>query len=178
MIEACRILAARGVSFLCIVVGGSGDAETLRRSIADAGLTSRLELQGWKTREEVAELMRRSDVLVLPSVPMPNGRKEGIPVVLMEAMASGLPVIATDMSGIPELVVDGKTGLLVAAGDPGALADALERLGSEPSLRARLSSAGRDYVETYFNLRRNARDLVSAIATIAGHTPSAVHRGS
>jgi glycosyltransferase involved in cell wall biosynthesis len=108
---------------------------------------------------EVAEILGGADLAVCPSVLTAQGDREGIPVALMEAMATGLAVVASDISGIPELVDDGETGLLVPPGDPRALADAIERLHDDPALRARLGDAARARVERDFDLRRNAAAL-------------------
>ena len=95
------------------------------------------------TSDAVAAELAAADVLVAPSVPTRGGKREGIPVVLMEAMAAGVPVVASHLSGIPELVTDDVTGLLVPPGDDAALADALERLAADPDLRRTLGAAGR-----------------------------------
>jgi glycosyltransferase involved in cell wall biosynthesis len=96
---------------------------------------------------------------VAPSVPTRKGKREGIPVVLMEAMASGVPVIASDLSGIPELVEDDVTGLLAPPRDSTAIAAALGRLHGDETLRRRLGAAGRERVERDFDVRRNALAL-------------------
>jgi len=101
--------------------------------------------------------LRTHDLLDAPSVPTRSGRREGIPVVLMEAMASGVGVVASQLSGIPELVEHEMTGLLVPPRDVGAIADAIERLASDSSLRRRLTRAARQKVETDFDLEQNAR---------------------
>jgi len=102
-------------------------------------------------------------VAVLPSRPTASGKREGIPVALMEAMACGLPVVASDLSGIPELVEDGRTGILVPPGDAEALADALVRLAGDAGLRARMGEAGTQKVLAEFDLRANARRLLGLI---------------
>ncbi|MGH3020372.1 MAG: glycosyltransferase, partial [Gaiellaceae bacterium] len=101
--------------------------------------------------------------VVAPSVPTAEGKREGIPVVLMEAMASGVPVVASGISGIPELVDDGVSGLLVPPGDSRALARALRRLHDDPGLRERLAGAGREKVEREFDVRASAAELVRQI---------------
>jgi glycosyltransferase involved in cell wall biosynthesis len=88
-------------------------------------------------------------------VPTADGRREGIPVALMEAMAAGLPVVASRLSGIPELVTDGKSGLLTPPGDVAALAAAIRRLHDDPALRERLGRAARATVERDFDLHGN-----------------------
>jgi glycosyltransferase involved in cell wall biosynthesis len=167
LVDACRRLADSGVNAVCRLVGSGPDRDRLERQIASSGLTGRVILEGSRTRDEVAALLREADVLAAPSVPTKAGKREGIPVVLMEAQASALPVVASDLSGIPELVEDGVTGLLVPPGDPGALARALERLAGDPELRRRLGAAGRQKVVREFELRRTAAALVDLFRTEA-----------
>ena len=119
-----------------------------------------MELVGARTQDGVAALLRDVDVLAAPSVPTAGGKREGIPVVIMEALAAGVPVVASDLSGIPELVLDGVTGLLVPPADAERLADGLVRLAGDPGLRARLGRMGRELVERDFDLDTNAGLLV------------------
>jgi glycosyltransferase involved in cell wall biosynthesis len=160
LVEACRLLVEWGVDVRCHLVGSGPDEADLRRQVAAAGLDDRVVLEGNRTTAEVADLLQRADVLAAPSVPTRQGKREGIPVVLMEAMSSGLPVVASDLSGIPELVEDGRSGLLVPPGDASALAGALRRLADDPALGARLGRAGRAQVEAAFDVHRSARRLV------------------
>lgn len=163
LIEACRLLAERGVDFHCDLAGGGSLRGRLERQVAEACLGDRVVLHGPVPRPEVRRLLGRADVAVLPSVPTPSGRREGIPVALMEAMMSGLPVVASGVSGIPELVRDGETGLLVPPGDPWSLADRLEELARSPGSRALLGDGGRAVVEREFDLEKGARLLHAAI---------------
>jgi len=167
LIEACRLLTERGVQIRCLLVGGAGDREALQRRIVDAGVADRVQITHWKTRPEVARLIRGADVVVAPSVQMPDGKQEGIPVTLMEAMASGTPVVASRLGGIPELIEHEQTGLLVAPADPAGLAEALERLHASPELRRRLAEAGRARVLRDFELRSNAAEVVGQIKAVA-----------
>ena len=132
-----------------------------------AGLQGRVELAGALTRDQVAAELAAADVLVAPSVPTKQGRREGIPVVLMEAMSSGLPVVASRISGIPELVQDDVNGLLAPPGDAPALAAALRRLADDPELRARLGAAGRRTVQEGFDVERSAEQLIERFAASA-----------
>jgi len=156
LIEACRQLRDRGVDFECHLIGDG----PLRSSLADAarenGVGEQIRFRGRLTRQEIAELLRRADVLVAPSVPTAEGRREGIPVVLMEAMASGVTVVASRISGIPELVADNETGLLVPPRDSQALGETLYRLHQDPSLRLRLAAGGLRKVCAEYDLQRNA----------------------
>ncbi|HEX3256196.1 MAG TPA: glycosyltransferase [Gaiellaceae bacterium] len=160
LVEACRLLQEEGIDVVCDLVGDGPDRKALSRQIEAAGLGGRVTLLGLRDRSEVAELLRKADVLAAPSVPTRRGKREGIPVVLMEAMASGVPVVASRVSGIPELVEDGVSGLLVTPGDPRSLADALARMHADAALREALAREARAKVEAEFDVRQNARKLV------------------
>ena len=162
LIEACRLLQERGYDFECHFVGDGPDRKPLNELVEQAGLAGRVRFHGRLTREQIARLLMDADVLAAPSVPTRDGRREGIPVVLMEAMGSGVPVIASDLSGIPELVNHQLTGLLVTPRDAKALADALERFIENPGVRRSLGKAGRAKVVGEFDLNKNA-------ATLAGY---------
>jgi glycosyltransferase involved in cell wall biosynthesis len=159
LIEACRILAERGIAFRCDLLGDGPDRSALERQIASAGLTGSVEILGRCTREGVSKRLREVDVSVVPSVPSRDGRREGIPVALMEAAASGLPVVASDLSGIPEAISDGEHGFLIPPGDSVGIADALERLAGDRELRERMGRAGRERMLREFDLYENARIL-------------------
>ena len=105
-------------------------------------------------------MLGEADVAVLASQMTKEGKREGIPVALMEAMATGLPVVASAISGIPELVEDSQTGILVTPGDPKDLADALQRLAADGDLRRRLGAAGRVRITERFNLQANTAELM------------------
>ncbi len=160
LIEACRLLKERDRSFTCHFVGDGPDQAALEAQAAAAGLGEQLVFHGRLERQAVVELLQQADVLVAPSVPSSDNRREGIPVVLMEAMASGVAVVASDLSGIPELVIDGVSGLLTPPGDAAAIAAALERLARDPALRQRLAGGGREKVLREFDLTTNAAALI------------------
>ncbi len=164
LIEACRLLHERRIDCACHFVGDGPDRAALARQAAQAGLADRVHFHGQRTRAEVFDLLQSADVLAAPSVPTRNGRREGIPVVLMEAMVSGVPVVASHLSGIPELAEHDRSGLLVPPRDAQALADALERLHNDPALRRRLGRAGTHKVEREFNLHTNAVALAQCFA--------------
>jgi len=159
LIEACRKLRERGFDFICHFVGDGPDNSALIAFASQSGLSERIRFHGRLTRDEIAELLLDADVLVAPSVLTRDGRREGIPVVLMEAMGSGVPVIASNISGIPELVHDNLTGLLVPPRDSTAIANTLERYFTDPNLRQRLGRAGREKVVGDFDLNKNAAEL-------------------
>jgi glycosyltransferase involved in cell wall biosynthesis len=163
LIEACRLLAERGVAVTCRFIGDGPDRAALQARIEQYALGDSVALAGRMTTDAVAAELAAADVLVAPSVPTRGGKREGIPVVLMEAMAAGLPVVASRLSGIPELVTDGVSGLLVPPGDDAALADALASLAADPAVRARLGAAGRETVMRDFDVDRNAAALSDRI---------------
>ncbi|HEV8696716.1 MAG TPA: glycosyltransferase family 4 protein [Candidatus Limnocylindrales bacterium] len=165
LVEACRLLRDRGVDVRCRLIGDGADEARLRDGIAAAGLEGTVSLGGRRTREEVIAAIGDADMLAAPSVAAKDGKREGIPVVLMEAMSCGLPVVASRLSGIPELVEHEVEGLLVPPGDPTALADAIERLQADPGLRARLGASARRRIEREFDLATNARAVLDRIAT-------------
>lgn len=152
LVEACRLLRERGISFRCHLIGDGPVRLEIMNQIHASDLEEHVVLHGGVPRKRVAEMLTSVDAAVLASHPTPEGKREGIPVALMEAMASGLPVVATAITGIPELVDDGVTGILVPSGDPVALADGLERLARDAELRSRMGSAGRAKVVSEFNL--------------------------
>ena len=156
LIDACHVLADHGLDFECRLVGSGPLRSRLERQIADRELGGRVTLEGPKTRAEVARMLARADVAVCASVWTERGDREGIPVSLMEAMSAGVPVVASDISGIPELVEPGHSGLLVPAGDEFALARAIRRLHDDSELGARLAAAARVTIEREFDVRRNA----------------------
>lgn len=151
LVRALRLLGDRGQVWRADIVGDGPLLETLRNE-AKALKLDALSFRGALQQHEIRELLANADVFVLPCVQAPDGDVDGIPVALMEAMASGVPVISTRISGIPELVKDGHSGLLVGPADPLSLADALERLVSEPGLGERLSRGGREAIEREFDL--------------------------
>jgi glycosyltransferase involved in cell wall biosynthesis len=171
LIEACGLLAARGVDVTCTFIGDGPDRDALEARVGELGLADRVTFAGRLTTDAVAAALGEADVLAAPSVPTRGGKREGIPVVLMEAMATGLPVVASRLSGIPELVTDGVDGLLVPPGDDTALADALARLADDPALRERMGAAGRDTVLRGFDVDRNAALLAARIRETLDRTP-------
>jgi len=159
LVEACRILAERGVAFRCVLVGDGPQRGIVERRIAKEGLEGVVELHGAVPQERLREFLDRADVFVLPCVRARDGDMDGIPVSMMEAMAMEIPTVSTRLSGIPELVEDGATGLLAEPGDPESLANALRRLLEDGELRRRLGRNGRRKVEEEFDLEKSCARL-------------------
>ena len=163
LVSACRVLRDRGVEYECHLVGDGPLREDIERQIRREGLTRSFHLHGGLPRSEVQRLMSEAHVAVLASVPTRNGKREGIPVALMEAMAGGVPVVASRLSGIPELVDEDRSGILIPPGDSVSLADAIELLARRPDLRASMGEAGRSKVLREFDLQVNAGRLLERI---------------
>lgn len=161
LVDACARLARRATRFACHLIGEGPLAEAVKGRVEALGLAESFVFHGPRTRDEVRAILQDADVAVCPSVRTPQGHREGIPVALMEAMACGLPVIASRLSGIPELVIDGETGILIEPGDSGALAEALALLARDPQRRERLGQAGRQRVTEAFDVRTSARALAA-----------------
>lgn len=134
------------------IVGDGPLRDELRDLVISLGLEHAITLHGAKTPSEVQRLLSEADLFCLPSVTAPNGDEEGLPISILEAMSTGIPVVSTYHSGIPEAVTDAETGLLVAERDVAALAAAMEAVLSRPDLSARLVHAARARVERNFSL--------------------------
>jgi glycosyltransferase involved in cell wall biosynthesis len=163
LVEACGRLRDRGIDFICDLIGEGPLRPEVTHQITRMGLQDKIIMHGSKPRLEVARMMTAAHVKVLASVPTREGKREGVPVVLMEAMACGLPVISSRLSGIPELVEDGRTGILLPPGDSEALALALQKLVADPELRFKMGRAGREKVLREYNLRLSVKQLAQSI---------------
>lgn len=152
---------------------GQGELEQqLRAQIERLGLGARVHLLGARSESEVAELLAAADLFVLPSIVASNGQMEGIPVALMEALAAGVPVVTTRISGIPELVQDGLTGVLVEPGDPADLAHGIERVLANAAATRLRAEAGRALVIDEFDAARSAQVLRRLLLAPSAHSSS------
>lgn len=156
LIAACRGLGARG--YECVILGGGPMEADLRDSCADLG--GKVRILGALSQEEIRKYLRRARVFVLPCVTAQDGAMDNLPTVIMEAMASGLPVISTPLAGIPEMVQDGVTGRLVPERDPIRLAEALSAYLDDPALARQHGVAGRGACLQHFDISRTAPELI------------------
>jgi glycosyltransferase involved in cell wall biosynthesis len=177
LIAACALLHASGNRFRCMIVGEGPLRAELASEIARRGLTGVVTLEGAMTHAKLIDLYRRADLFALAPRIAENGDRDGIPNVIAEAMAIGVPVVSTDVSGIPELVRQEKTGLLVPPRDPQALAAALARLLAAPDLAARLAREARALLEQDFNLWATTRKLHALVGCQACNQGRAVAYG-
>jgi len=165
LIEACRILVGEGLAIECTIAGDGPEIHRLQ-ALAD-GLPVRFP--GAIANRDVPALLRGTDIFALPCQISPDGDRDGIPVVLMEAMAMGVCAVSGDLPTIRELILDNESGRLVPPGDPQALATCLRALAGDPSLRASLAREGRRRIEEEFSSGKNLARLLAAFN--AHHNP-------
>jgi len=155
LIEACRKLRQEGVDFKCLIVGDGSRRDELTRLIEERRLDGYVRLVGSKTNEEIVEYYRKSMVFALPSL------SEGLPIVLMEALACGVPCVASNVNGIPEIIQHEKSGLLVEPGDANGLADKTKFLLDDSEMKRKCIQEGLNLVKNRFNIEISANKLIS-----------------
>jgi glycosyltransferase involved in cell wall biosynthesis len=160
LIEALAHLHHEGVPFVCEIYGGGPMREELAARASASGLSNRVKFHGARLQGEILAAYRIAAVVALAPVVTDDGDRDGIPNVLVEAMACAVPVVSTRISGIPELIDDGTDGLLVDPADAVALARAIERVLTDAELASRLARAGRRKVERLFDVSTNSKVLV------------------
>jgi colanic acid/amylovoran biosynthesis glycosyltransferase len=165
LIRTCAVLAERGKSFRCEIIGEGPLEHELRRQIDELGLQSNVVLTGAKPQTHLRRSLAAANVFVLPSVIDPDGGMDNLPTVIMEAMATGLPVVSTNIGGIPEMVVENETGFLVPPGDASALADAIERVINDSSSAQRIGQFGYERAQALFSIEKNVCELCGLIKT-------------
>jgi colanic acid/amylovoran biosynthesis glycosyltransferase len=161
LVEACHILDQRGCDFICAIAGDGPQQPILEQLIAEYQLHDKVQLIGKVFQEQLGSYLHRADMFVLPCLVASNGDRDGVPVALMEAMATEIPTISTYVSGIPELIEDGHSGLLVQEKDAVALADAIQRLLEDAELRVRLGRCARQRIIQEFNIHRSGEQLAA-----------------
>lgn len=166
LIRACEHLRDRGYHVRCVIVGSGPQEEILRRLIRDLDMEDWIELPGWLDQTQVRTYLEETTIFALPCIVAANGDRDGIPAVLMEAMAMAKPCVSTTVSGIPELIEDSHSGLLVPEKDEIALADALSRLLDDPQLAGQLGQAGREKVRRAFDLDHVTDQLLHLLADV------------
>lgn len=163
LIDACQILKSKGINFRCHFIGDGEDRNLLEEMVREKGLEEQVTFHGKLQQSSVIAYMRMADVLVQPSVPTANGRREGIPVVLMEGMSCGVPVVSSKLSGIPELVADGVSGILTEPGNVNAIADAIQFFIENPAAQHQFGEQGIEKISMDFNLVKNSMALLDRI---------------
>ncbi len=174
LIQACKLLRDRGVNFTCHLVGEGKYQTRIENEIKQFGLEDHIKLHGACPQSQVRELLLTSDIYVLASTHTRQGAREGIPVSIMEGMAVGLPVVASDISGIPELVKNGLSGFLTPPRDINALAKKIGVLIEEIPLRKKMGAAAREVILRDFNLESNASQLIQMFQSASLRAPECI----
>ena len=163
LICACGLIAERGKSFRCEIIGEGPLENELRGQIERLNLQNRVALSGAKPQGEIRQRLAAANVFVLPSIIDPEGGMDNLPTVIMEAMATALPVVSTNIGGIPEMVIENETGFLLEPADASALADAIEKLIDDRVLAQRLGHAGYQRAHELFSIEKNVRELSALV---------------
>jgi colanic acid/amylovoran biosynthesis glycosyltransferase len=161
LVRACAIMKGRGFDFRCIIIGQGEDRTVLERLIEAEGLSQEVKLEGAVPQERIKGYYQKAYVFALPCVDTPDGNRDGIPNVLMEAMAMGLPVVTTGNSGQPELIRNGIDGVLVSTHAPESLADAVMKLCTDDLFRESIRSSARKRMEEVFDCRKTIGPLLT-----------------
>ena len=176
LLEACALLRDRGIVFRCEMIGGGPLHDALSAQIGSAGLREQLFLLGPHSQEEIRASLAAAQLFVLASQPDAEGGSDNLPTVIAEAMLAGVPVISTRLAGIPEMIVDGREGLLVPPRDPGKLADAMAELLENRARAEELAARGRTSALTKFDVAETTRELKRLLIRHAGVHPPAAAR--
>ena len=171
LIDACAELARRGFDFTCDIIGDGPLRDTLRAKINKLNLSSPINLLGSLSQGAVLEKLQTADIFALASVTDVEGASDVFPTVIVEAMASARPVVSTRLAGIPELVTDGETGLLVSPADTTALTEALQKLLCDRELRVRYGCAGRARIEQHFRIEHTVAPLLKLFEQSCSRLP-------
>jgi glycosyltransferase involved in cell wall biosynthesis len=172
LIDACAELVRRRIDFVCDIIGDGPLRETLQAKIEQLDLSSRVNLLGSLSQGAVLEKLQAADIFALASTTDAQGATDVFPTVILEAMASARPVVSTRLAGIPELVVDGETGLLAPPDDSEALAHALEQLLRDPELRLRFGHSGRARIEQDFQIEQTVAPLMEMLERSCSRRPA------
>ncbi len=168
LIEACRILAQRGHRFECLIVGGGPMERELAAQIDEAGLHASVRLLGPRAQEEVRALLVTADVFALACVPEVGGGSDNLPTVIMEAMMAGVPVVSTRLAGVPEMIEDRLSGLLVEPGSPELLAQALETFLLDTGLAGSCARTAMAVAREKFSVQNTTERLKELLISRAG----------
>jgi len=172
LIRACGLLRDQGVSFTCEIIGKGPRESALKGLIAELNLYDSVRLVGPKPQDQIVSIYGRAAVFALPCIVGEDGNRDGLPTVLLEAMAMDLPVVSTKLTGVPEIVDDGLTGALVPPEDPRALSNAIAALLDDPALCKAMGHKARLKVSREFDLRKNVTTLHQWFEKSASREPA------
>jgi glycosyltransferase involved in cell wall biosynthesis len=156
LIDACATLKELGATFHCTIIGFGELEMELATQIQMLGLSDWVDLAGPLPQNEVIRRLKNASLLAAPCIIAEDGNRDGLPTILLESMAVGTPCVSTRVTGIPEVIQHGHTGLLAPERDAQVLAEMILRLLKKPELRVRLSKNARAFIEQHFDIRRNS----------------------
>jgi len=168
LVEACALMRAKGIPFRCEIVGGGVLDSSLQAQVQQLELTDYVKLCGPMSQSDVKQKIREARLLAAPCVHAEDDDRDGLPTILLEAMALGTPCISTPVTGIPEVLRHEQTGLMVSQRDAKALADACERLLLDPNLCSELARNGRRLVEEQFDIDKNTAKMRAFFSAMTG----------
>ncbi len=168
LLDACALMRSRGVNFRCEIIGGGVLESSLQAQLKELDLVDHVKLCGPKSQSDVKKRIREASVLAAPCVHAKDNDRDGLPTILLEAMALGTPCISTPVTGIPEAISHERTGLMVAERDVDGLADACERLLSDRALCDQLTRNGRRLIEDSFDIDKNSQKIRQFFVEMAG----------
>jgi glycosyltransferase involved in cell wall biosynthesis len=171
LIRACGLLRDQGVRFRCLIYGEGPQRGALEALVRELGLENEVQLPGSILQDDLIEIYRQASLFALPCQVLDNGDRDGLPNVLVEAMAMEVPVVSTEVSGVPELVKHGVNGFLVPPRAPQPLAECIASLLRDPALRRRFAQAGRRRVLDEFSLQRNTQRVLALFQQTMGLRP-------
>ena len=171
LVEACGILAERNRPFSCVIAGDGPQRQLLERMIAERELDDQVSLAGAVSGDALMDLYRKASVFALPSVVAPHGDVDGLPNAILEAMAMEIPVVSTDAAAADEAITDGENGFIVPAGNPEMLADRIETLLKDGTLREKMGSNGRKTVSDLFDVDTNIKQLIKLFSEANDRRP-------
>ncbi len=154
LIEACKILKNKGLNFQCLIIGKGKERANLEKQIQESGLKDYIKLLGSKKNEELIEYYNKANVFVLPSI------SEASPTVIKEALACGMPVIVSNVRGVPEIIKDGHNGFLIEPEKPEQIANKLMELIKKPDLIKKFKKNSRKIIEKEFDVKENIKKLI------------------
>lgn len=175
LLDAVALLVHEGRDVHLDLVGTGPEGDALRSQADRLALGSHVTFHGPLSQDRVRDVVARAAVLAAPCVLGADGNRDGLPTVLLEAMAAGTPVVSTPVTGIPEAVRDGETGLLVPERDVPALAAALDRVLTDPALAGRLADGARALVEAQFDVERTSAALLDLLRSAAAPSATLLH---
>jgi glycosyltransferase involved in cell wall biosynthesis len=170
LIMACSELHRQGIAFQCVIAGSGPELKRLRKMITEEGLKDIVRCVGPKSQQDIKGLLQRASLFVMPSIVAADGNHDGLPTVLMEALAMRVPSIATTVAGIPEIIDDHQTGTLVAPGDVQGLSENIKKVLLDRRLTERFAKKGREMVEERFSLDRNIDRLEMLVSDCINDT--------